>query len=410
MNKKGITKFWIEIIGGVIIVVIILVIVLFAASKVSALMEDAAAKNAFDSFTQTIAKATTSGSQVISPWSLGISRDNTVYAIVYMTPTLISHIRPVVMDSASNITLDQCSWDSPCLCLLNMKYKDIGGQTCDDLPYNIISVGVPGGATCKEECISNFNKKCFSGGISEDCISCISTRLPSQLPGTSTVCPDECIYRNKIPDSEFGVPPPDCPAACIAVIGDCSETCAYEIKDRCGIGNFDGLWSCFDGCAQTSSEYSTVNAAETYLSEKFNIDAWNDNFPFGTMDNLKVLGCSDVKSLCSWRNDAGLSQPCLIHYKGKPVVWISAQGGETGFLSGAQLDNLNFEVLEMEKGLNYYYLDMIPTLATGIWSDKICASLNCKACYGCTQGCNTQTHTTGSGCNNNFEGLNCHVI
>jgi len=291
MTNKGVTKFWIEIIGGVIIVVIILVIILFVATKTSAMIEDTAAVNSMQIFTQTMAKATTSGTQVTSPWRLSMSRDNSVYAIVYATQNLTNLIKLMPgLTSSSNFTLTKCDVQDlrdTCLCLFYIKYADIRSQTCDDLPFNVIVV-------------------------------------------------------------------------------------------------------------ENGSSYDT---------EKANINNWSDKFPLNTIQEIQVLECTNIKSICSWTDNKANTWPCLIHYQGKPVVWMSAQGGDTGFLSSSNFDTLLFEILEMTKEFSNYYIDMNPTLAVGSYSDKICASLNCKPCYGCKTTCNETR--TGSGCSNAFEGINC---
>ena len=413
MNNKGITKFWIEIIGGVIIVVIILVIVLFAASKGSSIIEDAAAKNAFDSFSQVIAQATTSGTQVVSPWKLTIGRDNMVYAIVYLTKSTVSDNRFKELindDPTSTFVVDQdCKGNGDqtdsCLCLLNIKYKDVDGKTCDDLPYNLIALGAPGGTGCKEDCANKFNSKCFGAGIADECVTCLTKSLSPQ----SNNCQTTCVNKNI--GSGTNLP---CINICTNYLNDCSDECVQKIFGCSKSALFD-LWStgnsgCLDVCSATSTEITVSHTGENWLDEKANVELWNNRFPFGAMESMKVMACTSVKKLCSWRDDNGLYWPCLIHYKGKPVVWISAQGGETGFLSGNNYDILEFEALEMKKGLRDYYLDMIPTSGAGTWSgvDKICSSLNCKPFYSCSISTYDQLRV-GSGCSNEFKGVNCNL-
>jgi hypothetical protein len=153
--RKGIAKFWIEIIGGVIVVVIILVIVVFAGSQTGTIIEDAAATNAFHSFIQTMAKATSSGTHTTSPWTLVMSRDNSVYAIAYMTQNLADTISTSreELDSESKFNLKKCIPESPddtdaCLCMMSIRYKSLKdpnnpigiADTCDDMPFNLIAV------------------------------------------------------------------------------------------------------------------------------------------------------------------------------------------------------------------------------------------------------------------------------
>jgi hypothetical protein len=142
MKNKGITKFWIEIIGGVIIVVIILVIVIYAGSKVSTLIEDNAAVDAFNSFGQTMAKAAIGGTHVTSPWALSNSRGRSTYALVILTADLKSMIQSRKdLDTSSNYTLSQCEnleANDHCLCMLSVTYRD----NCPTgvPPFNLISV------------------------------------------------------------------------------------------------------------------------------------------------------------------------------------------------------------------------------------------------------------------------------
>jgi hypothetical protein len=300
MNNKGITKFWIEIIGGVIIVVIILVIILVAVSSTSKFIEDAAAVNSFQIFVQTMSKATTSGTQVISPWTLSMGRDNSVYAIVYMTQDLVSNITSRSdIDTKSKFTLSKCEGDlrDTCLCMLSIKYREVPGFlssiTCDDLPFNLIA----------------------------------------------------------------------------------------------------------------------VDSAPTHDAEKTNIVNWNNRFPLDTMEHIEVLECSLIKPICKWTNNAGVTWPCLLHYQGKPVVWISAQGGPTNLLNYIgplnPFNKLDFETLEMDKDYSNFYIEMKPQLSVGLLTDRLCASMNCDPCFSCSQLCSNTV--SGYGCKSDFTGLNCII-
>lgn len=198
MNNKGITKFWIEIIGGVIVVVIILVIFLYAGTAVGTAVEDAAAVNEFDAFMQTMAKAYVDGSHLTSPWKLVNSRDDSVYAIVILTGNLkerLSGWRD--LDSASNFTLSKCDnlQLDHCLCLLSIKYRAVGWPvkvTCDDLPFNIISVNSNKDYDIERKNIEDWYKNNFLLTYMEQVkvLSCSSA---------GTVCSWTDANRNSVP-------------------------------------------------------------------------------------------------------------------------------------------------------------------------------------------------------------------
>jgi len=162
MRKKGVTKFWIEIIGGVIIVVIILVIVLYAGSKIASLIEDAAAANAYDGFTQTLVKAYTTGEHVISPWKLSDSRSNHAYGIVYMTQNLASYMKANVnLVSGSEYNLQSCETDDmndACLCMLSINYVTYSDVNCGDMPFTVVAVESSANYKTEMENIESWNE------------------------------------------------------------------------------------------------------------------------------------------------------------------------------------------------------------------------------------------------------------
>ncbi|MCD6576249.1 MAG: hypothetical protein J7K73_03755 [Nanoarchaeota archaeon] len=88
INKRGIAKFWIEIIGGVIIVVIVLLVFLMLSSAISTGVEDASNRQRFIDFTQLVAKAHREGEDTVAPFIMKTSETSRVYAITFITPSL----------------------------------------------------------------------------------------------------------------------------------------------------------------------------------------------------------------------------------------------------------------------------------------------------------------------------------
>ena len=82
--KKGLTKHWIEIIGGVIIVAIILLVILLFGTSISTAVEDAQAINSFREVKASMRDASTSGLSSIGDFRLETSVEGRYYAIAYV--------------------------------------------------------------------------------------------------------------------------------------------------------------------------------------------------------------------------------------------------------------------------------------------------------------------------------------
>ena len=179
MSNKAISKFWIEIIGGVIIVVIVLLVFLMFSSAITTGVEDAANKQSFVHFTQLIAKANREGEEAVAPFVMKTSTSNRVYAITFISPSIADcmynysskgnptdndlimcphkdghPIHPSFkLDGLSKIKLKKCTSTSLqgkgdvtdiCLCLIRADYKNsFGGlgPSCQPF-YNIIGYDV----------------------------------------------------------------------------------------------------------------------------------------------------------------------------------------------------------------------------------------------------------------------------
>ncbi len=113
MSNKAVSKFWIEIIGGVIIVVIVLLVFLTISSAVSTGVEDASNKQAFIHFTQLISKANMEGEDTVAPFSIKTSDNHREYAILFMPPSTADCLYTYSANkSASDEDLDTCMKDS----------------------------------------------------------------------------------------------------------------------------------------------------------------------------------------------------------------------------------------------------------------------------------------------------------
>lgn len=163
MLKKGIAKFWIEIIGGVIIVVVILLIFVYFGSAVSTAMEDAANKKTFSDLQGLMAKAMEQGEETLNPFKLSVGTDNRIYAIAYVprdvadcfyNPSSCSAGKtPLAFgDTTSKFEIQKCTQQELqssdygqdiCMCLFRIDYK--GG--CDEGAYNMITTSTPSGAS-----------------------------------------------------------------------------------------------------------------------------------------------------------------------------------------------------------------------------------------------------------------------
>jgi len=158
LSKKGIAKFWIEVIGGVLVVAIIIVIVLFAMSTVSNAVVDNANANSFNAIFQTVAQARSEGkggTEAASPWELLAGDDNTVYAIAFVSAAAAQQFsgmdkldkggvigQKIVKDQDDKFNIKKCtlSVDDACYCLFRIQYGGNSATTCDDLTdkFNMI--------------------------------------------------------------------------------------------------------------------------------------------------------------------------------------------------------------------------------------------------------------------------------
>jgi type II secretory pathway pseudopilin PulG len=159
-SKKGIAKFWIEVIGGVLVVAIIIVIILFAMSTVSNAVVDNANANSFNAIFQTLAQARSEGkggTEAASPWELLAGDDNTVYAIAFVSTAAAQQFsgldrldkggvigQKISKDQDDKFNIKKCtlSANDACYCLFRIQYGGNSRTTCDDLTdkFNMIYV------------------------------------------------------------------------------------------------------------------------------------------------------------------------------------------------------------------------------------------------------------------------------
>ena len=143
MSSKALSKFWIEIIGGVIIVVIVLLVFLMFGSSVSTGVEDASNKQAFVHFTQLIGKATREGEDTVAPFNIKTSDAHRAYAILFIPPstaeclyengkssTCYNSGHPQLsLDEMSKYKIEKCTTSSKenpkdiCLCMIRIDSK-----------------------------------------------------------------------------------------------------------------------------------------------------------------------------------------------------------------------------------------------------------------------------------------------
>lgn len=151
MNKKGITKFWIEIIGGVLVVIIIIVILLFVGSSISSSVVDAHNTQQMVALAQGYTEALNEpgmGEHVVSPFDYKApAGQNQVYSIVFMHPEFATELmngesfgrilneknKIVDLQKLSKCTKEEVGADDACLCLLRFKYKVDFFTNC--IPY-----------------------------------------------------------------------------------------------------------------------------------------------------------------------------------------------------------------------------------------------------------------------------------
>lgn len=156
MNKRGITKFWIEIIGGVIIVVLIIMVLLVAASTIGTAASDAQNSQEMNGFTGGLSDALTrpgENEHVISPFKFVSPSDGQTYAMVYLTPSAAQEMIDgggigVILKSSNKqvdlYKLKKCAGetDDACMCLFRLKYKSDGlfwADYCNRFDENLIT-------------------------------------------------------------------------------------------------------------------------------------------------------------------------------------------------------------------------------------------------------------------------------
>lgn len=162
MNKKGIQKFWIEIIGGVVIVVIILVILIATASVVGTSVVDAKNSNEmvalYNGFATALAEPGLS-EHTVSPFEFQEPTSGSqIYAMVYITPRMAEKIvdgKSIDVEAedikgfgdqidrlSDRVELQKISKcienEDACICLFRFKYDIEGGHYCHSGIDNII--------------------------------------------------------------------------------------------------------------------------------------------------------------------------------------------------------------------------------------------------------------------------------
>jgi hypothetical protein len=153
MNKRGITKFWIEIIGGVIVVVVILVIFIAVASTIGTAatdVENSQEMNALvGGFSEVLAKAKIGGGEhTISPFVYRGPGGSQVYAMVLVTPAGAAKMVGPPPDGLGKVLasknkqedlykLQKCVTEGDlCMCLIRFKY---GCNLLVPDPFNMLS-------------------------------------------------------------------------------------------------------------------------------------------------------------------------------------------------------------------------------------------------------------------------------
>jgi len=192
MNKRGITKFWIEIIGGVIIVVVILVIFIAVASTIGTAATDVENSQEMNvlvgGFSEVLAKATTGGGEhTISPFTYRGPGGSQVYAMVLVTPGGAMEMIGPPPDGLGKVLasknkqedlykLQKCVTEGDlCMCLIRFKY---GCSLLVPDPFNMLS-----------GCCMFFPENLITVSLSGEGYTPDSTNSPCQTP-------EECAWWN----------------------------------------------------------------------------------------------------------------------------------------------------------------------------------------------------------------------
>ncbi len=160
--KKGFTKYWIEIIGGIIIVVVILLIFIYFGSSISTAVEDANNKQAFNDLKALMAKAMTQGEETLTPFKLRTDVDQRAYAAVIIPRETADYLYSGSYDGKQlkdigndgKFAIKKCTTPNignlqdACLCLLRIDYSSSFFADC--VPYNNL-ITVNAGSTWEEE-------------------------------------------------------------------------------------------------------------------------------------------------------------------------------------------------------------------------------------------------------------------
>jgi len=154
MNKKAISGFWIEVIGGVIVCVIIILIITLIISALGVPMADAANTNALNALVSAVSTTMVeaqagAGENTMSFWKLETAdaeNVDLVYSIVYMPSESAGYFISAIKNPSnwayglSGIEkLDPCTAPgNACLCLLKLAYhEDCAPQEYSDDPNDV---------------------------------------------------------------------------------------------------------------------------------------------------------------------------------------------------------------------------------------------------------------------------------
>ena len=117
-------------------------------------------------------------------------------------------------------------------------------------------------------------------------------------------------------------------------------------------------------CDDLNVNIITLPSKANYNDEKRQLRNWRQDkflpiFQANAVTNLKVLRCLRIRDElgCVYHDTStGIDWPCLLHYNGKLVTWIGAEGGPLNVAS-----NIDIEILILNKTSDTsWYLDFVP--------------------------------------------------
>jgi hypothetical protein len=298
MDKKGITKFWIEIIGGVIVVVVILVILISVATTIGTAATDVENSQEMDvlinGFSGILLKASLGGGEhPISPFTFNGPASGQVYAMVLVTPAAALKMTGPTHEGLGSILANK------------NKQEDL---------YKL------------QKCATE-NDMCM------------------------------CLFRLKY-------------------ITPCSEFSGNLIVTSPNYGS-----------------YKTANPTLNYGPEEFawwdefgSVDEWNLN-KFITLNSavndVAVVSCKllSAENSCSTAFGEKNLKPCIPHYDGMPMVWLSTKNG-----GALNVETLSIQTFPYGSNLLSYYpaitkFDFMPDALSGI--GKQVGKKPCAYCGGC---------------------------